>query len=57
MQIETPLQADHQLDQLAGQLAHWRQTRTHPYERIPQELWDYAVALASALPPSRVAKQ
>lgn len=44
MQIETPLQADHQLDQWAGQLAHWRQTRTHPYERIPQELWDHAVA-------------
>ena len=57
MQIETPLQADHQLDQLAGQFAHWRQTRTHPYERIPQELWDHAVALAAALPPSRVAKQ
>ena len=57
MQIETPLQADHQLDQLAGQFAHWRQTRTHPYERIPHELWDHAVALASALPPARVAKQ
>lgn len=57
MTIKTPLHAEHQLDQLAGQFAHWRQTRTHPYERIPQALWDHAVALASALPPARVAKQ
>ena len=57
MTIKTPLHAEHQLDQLAGQFAHWRQTRTHPYERIPHALWGHAVALASALPPSRVAKQ
>jgi hypothetical protein len=57
MTIKTPLHAEHQLDQLAGQFAHWRQTRTHPSERIPHELWEHAVALASALPPSRVAKQ
>src|SRR6266571_5128703 len=57
MTITTPLHVDHQLDQLAGQFAHWRQTRTHPYERIPQALWDHAVALASTLPPSRVATQ
>src|SRR2546428_8914441 len=57
MTSTTPLHGDHQLDQLAGQFAHWRQTRTHPYERIPHELWDHAVALAAALPPSRVAKQ
>jgi hypothetical protein len=57
MTITTPLHVDHQLDQLAGQFAHWRQTRTHPYERIPQALWEHAVVLASALPPSRVAKQ
>ena len=57
MRIATPLQADHQLDQLAGQFAHWRQTRTHPYGRIPQTLWEQAVALAAALPPSCVAKQ
>ena len=57
MTITTPLHAEHQLDQLAGQFAHWRQTRTHPYERIPQALWNHAVALASTLPPSRVAKQ
>ncbi len=57
MTITTPLHAEHQLDQLAGQFVHWRQTRTHPYERIPHELWEHAVALASALPPTRVAKQ
>ena len=57
MKIESPLHAEHQLDQLAAQFAHWRQTRSHPSERIPPELWDHAVALATTLPPSRVARQ
>jgi hypothetical protein len=57
MKIESPLHAEHQLDQLAGQFEHWRQTRTHPGERFPQALWDQAVAVAATLPPSRVAKQ
>ena len=41
MKIEPPLHAEHQLDQLAGQFEHWRQTRTHPSERF-QALWDQA---------------
>lgn len=57
MQIETPLHAEHQLDQLAGQFERWRQTRTHSSARFPQALWDQAVALAAVLPPPRVAKQ
>ena len=57
MTIETPLHAEHELDHLAAQFEHWRQTRTHSGERFPHALWDQAVALASALPPSRVAKQ
>ena len=57
MTITTPLPVAHQLDQWAGQFAHWRQTRPPPYARIPHARWDHAVALASALPPSRVAKQ
>ena len=57
MTIQTPLHAEHQLDQLAGQFAHWRQTRTHPHSPIPPELWAPAVALAAIVPPSRVAKQ
>ena len=56
MQIETPLHTDHQLDQLAGQFAHWRRTRSHPAERIPQRLWDQATALARVVPYSRVAQ-
>ena len=56
MKRNTPLHADHQLDQLAGQFEHWRQTRTHPRDRIPQALWEQAVALASVLPHSRVAQ-
>lgn len=56
MTINTPFHADHQLDQMAGQFAHWRQTRAHPGERIPQRLWEAAVALAQVLPYSRVAQ-
>ncbi|SRR5216683_1463416 len=57
MEITTPIHADHQLDQLAGQFAHWRQTRPHPYAPIPPALWEHAVALAAVLPPARVAQQ
>jgi hypothetical protein len=56
MTIDTRLHADHQLDQLSGQFEHWRQTRSHPHERIPDPLWDQAVALTSTLSASRVAK-
>ena len=56
MTLNTSLHADHQLDQVAGQFAHWRQTRTQPRDRIPQALWDQAVALARVLPHSRVAQ-
>ena len=51
------LSTDPQLDQLAGQFAHWRQNRSHPSARIPQTLWDQAAALATVIPSSRVAKQ
>src|SRR5438874_6321161 len=57
MKIEAPLHAEHQLDQLAAQFAHWRQTRPHPHSQIPPELWAHAVALTAVVPASRVAKQ
>jgi hypothetical protein len=56
MTINTPLHTAHQLDQLAGQFAHWRQSRSHPSARIPQRLWDQAATLAQGLPYSRVAQ-
>jgi hypothetical protein len=56
MKSDTPLHTDHQLDQLAGQFEHWRQTRSHPAERIPTRLWKQAAALARVLPYSRVAQ-
>jgi hypothetical protein len=56
MKSVTSLHTDHQLDQLAGQFAHWRRPRTHPGERIPQRLWEQAAALARVLPYSRVAQ-
>lgn len=48
-----------QLHQLAQRFAHWRQNRPSPKARIPQALWDDAVALTltSHLSASRVAKQ
>ena len=52
MTIQTPLHAEHQLDQLAGQFAHWRQTRPHPHSPIPSELWAQAVALTTVVSPS-----
>ena len=55
MKIDIPLHAEHELDQLAGQFEHWRQTRVNRRDRIPKELWDQAVALARVLPYSRVA--
>src|SRR5262249_55553653 len=54
MPIESPLHAEHQLDQLAGQFEHWRQTRPHPGERFPQAPWDRPWAVAPPLPPARV---
>ena len=56
MKIDTPLHADHLLDQLAAQFEHWRQSRSHPHDRIPEPLWDQAVVLTQTLSPSRVAK-
>ena len=56
MKRNTPLHANHQLDQLAGQFEHWRQTRTHARDRIPPALWEQAVALARVIPHSRVAQ-
>jgi hypothetical protein len=57
MNVKTLLHTAPQLDQLAGQFAHWRQHRSHPSERIPQPLWDQAATLAAVIPYSRVAKQ
>jgi hypothetical protein len=56
MKIDTPLHTDHQLDQLAAQFEHWRQSRSHLHDRIPEPLWEQAVALTQTLSPSRVAK-
>jgi hypothetical protein len=49
--------AEEALTELAGRFAHWRQSRAHAPERIPQILWDQAVALSRVFPNSRVAKQ
>jgi len=56
MKVDTPLHTDHQLDQLAAQVEHWRRGRSHPAERIPTRLWKHAAALARVLPYSRVAQ-
>ena len=56
MKIATALHPEHQLDQLAGQFAHWRHPRAHPSDGIPQPVWDQAVALTTVFPSTRVAK-
>ena len=57
MPLQIPDPTVPQLDDVAAQFAHWRQQRTHPSERIPQALWDQAVALTRELSYSHVAKQ
>jgi hypothetical protein len=49
--------AEHELEQLAQQFDHWRQHRMTPAERIPQPLWEQAMALSTVLPRSRVARR
>jgi len=49
--------AEHALAQLAQRFDHWRHSRPTPRPRIPQSLWDQAVALTAVLPVSRVAKR
>jgi hypothetical protein len=49
--------AEHELEQLAQQFDHWRQHRTTTAARIPQPLWEQAMALSTVLPPSRVARR
>jgi len=51
------VQAEQALSQLAERFEHWRQSRRTPYERIPQPLWDEAIALSRVLPDSRVTKR
>jgi hypothetical protein len=57
MKPMTTSQAEDELTQLANRFAHWRQSRATRRARIPQALWDQAVALTAVLPTSRVAKR
>lgn len=45
--IDTPAEAA--LTALAERFEHWRRTRTNEHERIPEDLWDQAVALSTVL--------
>ena len=53
--IDSP--AEEALTDLARRFDHWRQSRTHGRARIPEDLWDQAVALSTALSNARVAKR
>jgi hypothetical protein len=57
MKLMTASQAEDELTQLANRFAHWRQGRATRRARIPQALWDQAVALTAVLPTSRVARR
>jgi hypothetical protein len=49
--------AEEALTELAGRFEHWRQSHTNGCARIPEDLWDQAVALSTVLPNARVAKR
>jgi hypothetical protein len=57
--MSTPIDshAEETLTELAGRFEHWRQSRTHGRARIPEDLWDQAVALSMVLPNARVARR
>jgi hypothetical protein len=48
--------AEQELAQLAARFDQWRDHRATRRERIPDCLWEQAVALTTVLPLSRVAK-
>jgi hypothetical protein len=48
--------AEQELVQLAARFDQWRDHRATRQERIPDALWEQAVALTTVLPLSRVAK-
>jgi hypothetical protein len=56
MKSITHAHAEQELTQLAARFDHWRDHRATRRERIPQALWEQAVALTTVLPLSRVAK-
>jgi hypothetical protein len=53
----SPTQAADELRHVAQQFTQWRQSRHTPRGRIPQALWDQAVALTHVVSLSQVAKQ
>ena len=57
MTDDTTVQAEQRLDELASAFAHWRQTRPHIREPIPQRLWDQAVALSEQVPVGRLSQR
>jgi len=53
--IDTP--AEEALTELAERFEHWRRTRPKGRARIPEDLWDQAVALSTLLSNGRVAQR
>jgi hypothetical protein len=53
--IDTPTEAA--LTELAERFEHWRRTRPKGRARIPEDLWDQAVALSTILSNGRVAQR
>jgi hypothetical protein len=48
--------AEQELTELVKRFHHWRHTRATARERIPQALWEQAVAVSRGLPLSQVAR-
>jgi hypothetical protein len=57
MAMPVASQAEDELRGVAQQFTQWRQRRTTPRGRVPQALWDRAIALTREVPLARVAQQ
>jgi hypothetical protein len=57
--MSTPIDtlAEEALTELAERFEHWRRTRPKRRARIPEDLWDQAVALSTVLSNGRVAQR
>jgi hypothetical protein len=57
MTMLPPSHAEDALHHVVRQFTQWRRSRRTPHGRIPQALWEQAVALTRELPLTRVAQQ
>lgn len=45
------------LTEIQGNFKAWRESRRHPKERVPQELWQQVASVYSSYPPSVICRR